>query len=62
MGLWSTTKGEPHDRKVDIFENLGMLPHAYVFFVNMVIVFLLANQEINARVAFTCPFFFMAFS
>jgi len=39
-----------------------MLPHAYIFLLNMLIVFLIANMEINSRVASTCPFYFLAFS
>jgi len=39
-----------------------MLPHAYIFIINMIIVLLTANSEINSRVASTCPFYFYAFS
>ena len=45
-----------------MFQNLVMLPHAYIFIINMIIVLLTANSEINSRVASTCPFYFYAFS
>jgi len=61
-GLPSTHLGEPNERKTDIFTNLATLPHAYVFLVNMLIVLLLANTEINSRVASTCPFYYYAFA
>ena len=46
----------------DVFRNHKLLPHAYIFIANMVIVMFLANSEINARVASTCPFYYFAFS
>lgn len=39
-----------------------MLPHAYFFIVNMLMVLFMANAEINSRVASSCPFYFYAFS
>ena len=39
-----------------------MLPHAYILIINLIVVFMLANTEINARVASTCPFYFYALS
>lgn len=39
-----------------------MLPHGYIFVISMTTVFLMANTEINARVASTCPFYFYAWS
>ena len=50
------------DNQTSIFNNRNMLPHAYIFLVNMTVVLLLANSEINSRVASTCPFYFYAFS
>lgn len=46
--------------KPDVFNNLTMLPHAYILLINVIIVFMLANTEINARVASTCPYYFYA--
>jgi len=39
-----------------------MFPHFLVFVVNLMIVMLVANSEINARVASTCPFYYIAVS
>ena len=62
LGALKTHKGEPIGRKTDVFCNLALLPHAIVFIANMLIVLVMANSEINARVASTCPFYFYAFS
>ena len=50
------------DSSPDVFRNSLWLPHAYVFFINVLIVVLFANSEIIGRVAGTCPFYFYAWA
>ena len=62
IGLLKTTSTESIESKHDVFKSLVLLPFAYVFMLNMLICVFVANSEINARVASTQPYFFMAFS
>lgn len=62
LGFIQTVDTQPESKSKSVFTNLTILPHAYIFFANILIVFFLANSEINSRVASTCPFFYMALS
>lgn len=48
--------------KNDVYSSRLLVPLGAIFLLNMLVVLLFANQEINARVASTCPFFFLALS
>ena len=62
LGIQHTVRTETIERKNDVFTSLALLPHAYIFMLNMLICIFLANSEINSRVAFTQPYYFLAFS
>jgi len=62
LGLFKTVSTHSNNGETDAFSNLTMFPHFLVFVINLIIVMLFANSEINARVASTCPFYFIALS
>ena len=51
LGIFDTINVESIERKCDVFKSLALLPHAYIFMINLFTCILMANAEINSRVA-----------